>query len=1509
MKEWYNLYFVLSLFGISALFSHTKLGPEHEKHLLNQVKGEHNLHPGWYPQELRHSGGPDAFGYMFKDSNEPDGPQFNFINVEGETIMDMGDDDYRGPIQLPFVFSYYGEEYSEVFINSNGFISFGFGSGEYNNSIIPESGIPNNLIAFFWDDLNPSTGGTIEYGQAGNDWVCSFTDVREYGGSGTITAQVILTENDEIYFQYLDFSNGLDINGETVGIENSNGATGLMASLDSNPAFYPEEGLAIHFYRTDPDASVSGIVTDQTTQEPISGAEVSFGALSALTDDSGFYEITDIMSGVYDVAITKDGYLDYQGDQIQLISGWNIFDAEMIFSGFPSGLVGFWTFDDSDNLLNASVGNDLVLVGSHNAAEGPNPDDNAVNIGAGSFYRCFHDIEANGSFSNPDWVNIFTLVMDIKIPQLSQWYTLYQTNYPNINDGDAFINLSGNVGVLDTGYSLYSLAPDEWYRLAISVNLGVHYDYFLDGQILHNGGGQGFDGRFSLYPADDANQVLFFADNNGEDSALDVGMIALFDRDLSSEEIESMGGYGHEFEPPPSPYMSPYLQTPTPNSIYVCWHSEGSDESTLEYGLTEELGESATGSYHSFSESLNWHWVKMENLLPDTDYYYKVVSNSEESSVHRFQTHHPYSDTLSHVRFAIYSDSQSNPAVHSSVVGAMRETFENQFGEEYYKEVHLAMLSGDIVDYGHTVNQFSTMFFNPIAQLSNHLPYMTVAGNHEVEAPTFYHYLKYEDIAGWESERYFSFYVGPVLFIGLNSNVQGNTQINWLEDLLETAQNDDAVKFIFVSLHHPGRSETWPDGNTSWVQNQVIPLLASYSKVEQLSYGHTHSFERGAVDEGNLRLMCFGGGGGYLDRWGMYGNQTDYPEIHRSHDYHGYTFFDVDCENNSYTATAYSLGNSDVPMDNEIFDTWFRDRNSLPPEAPITLFPNENFGDVDGRLVGSHFMGEHEIMSSHFQVKEVGETWSQSIIDTKRDWENVYYDTGPPNFEPVDLNEGIDLRRIDIPNGTLQTNQNYEWRLRYRDQNLLWSDWSDPQIFNPEPLGNNANFTSNTTEGNVPLEIYFTDISTGDPLSWEWDFDSDGTIESFDRDPLWVFNNGGSYSVTLTVYFQGGSDSITKQNYINVGQFMELDLSYHQDWNMIGVPLDVDESSYQILFPESVVGTLFQFGQGYESVDNFSQGAGYWLRFYNEGQSTVEGYVISELVLDLMENWNLISGNATEISVTSIIDPNEIIIPNTFYVYDEGYANAEILVPGSAYWMRTSESGTIIIPNSVQGRTPPAVNYDLSSIANTLKVNNTSLFFGIEVPAKDILNYSLPPYPPMGGIDIRFSNNTKLCPASECIIEVMNSRESLILEFDIKKGEVWELVPIIMNKAQLGEAISLTNKNQFNLDSDIEQFVLRKSSPTRIPKRNVLHPAFPNPFNPFTMLRYDLPEPALVTLTIYDMNGREINQLVNNNQETGFKSVVWNGTNKIGRPVGAGVYLYQIQAGNFVQTKKMMLLK
>ena len=118
-----------------------------------------------------------------------------------------------------------------------------------------------------------------------------------------------------------------------------------------------------------------------------------------------------------------------------------------------------------------------------------------------------------------------------------------------------------------------------------------------------------------------------------------------------------------------------------------------------------------------------------------------------------------------------------------------------------------------------------------------------------------------------------------------------------------------------------------------------------------------------------------------------------------------------------------------------------------------------------------------------------------------------------------------------------------------------------------------------------------------------------------------------------------------------------------------------------------------------------------------------------------------------------------------------------------------------------------------------------------------------------------------------------------------------------------------------------ERFVLTRKPV--IPITFVLQQNYPNPFNPITTLRYDLPEDNLVTLTVYDMLGREITQLVNTTQKAGYRSVQWDATDSFGKLVSAGVYLYQIQARSgrqavdpssgsghgFVQTKKMVLLK
>jgi len=84
---------------------------------------------------------------------------------------------------------------------------------------------------------------------------------------------------------------------------------------------------------------------------------------------------------------------------------------------------------------------------------------------------------------------------------------------------------------------------------------------------------------------------------------------------------------------------------------------------------------------------------------------------------------------------------------------------------------------------------------------------------------------------------------------------------------------------------------------------------------------------------------------------------------------------------------------------------------------------------------------------------------------------------------------------------------------------------------------------------------------------------------------------------------------------------------------------------------------------------------------------------------------------------------------------------------------------------------------------------------------------------------------------------------------------------------------------------------------------------YPNPFNPVTTIRYDLSEDVMVNITIYDIVGRQIKSLLNSPQTAGYRSIQWNATNDNNQPVSAGLYLYTIQAGDYSQTKKMVLLK
>ena len=127
-------------------------------------------------------------------------------------------------------------------------------------------------------------------------------------------------------------------------------------------------------------------------------------------------------------------------------------------------------------------------------------------------------------------------------------------------------------------------------------------------------------------------------------------------------------------------------------------------------------------------------------------------------------------------------------------------------------------------------------------------------------------------------------------------------------------------------------------------------------------------------------------------------------------------------------------------------------------------------------------------------------------------------------------------------------------------------------------------------------------------------------------------------------------------------------------------------------------------------------------------------------------------------------------------------------------------------------------------------------------------------------------------------------------------GSPWENQALFDFDGELLDAISVFDNSSVAIKR-IDNFSLN----------NIYN--YPNPFNPITTLEYDLPEDAVVNITIYDMMGRVVNTLVNGSQTAGYKSIQWDATNNLGEPVSAGMYIYTIQASEFRQTKKMVLLK
>ena len=214
-----------------------------------------------------------------------------------------------------------------------------------------------------------------------------------------------------------------------------------------------------------------------------------------------------------------------------------------IVSLAQAGLVGLWEFTNAADLTAATIGNDLGLTGSHMAVAGVGAGDGAARIGSNSYYTVTHEIGANGG---GNYTNAWTLVYDIKCPLTSGYSSLLQTNTANSNDGELFTKSNGEIGVSATKYApAGTVSANSWYRLVVRVDNDSLYELWIDGVRVLDGTAQAIDGRFSL-----EDVFLLFADEDGEEEAVDVSMAALYDETLSVEAIQALAGAGSPIPEP-----------------------------------------------------------------------------------------------------------------------------------------------------------------------------------------------------------------------------------------------------------------------------------------------------------------------------------------------------------------------------------------------------------------------------------------------------------------------------------------------------------------------------------------------------------------------------------------------------------------------------------------------------------------------------------------------------------------------------------------------------------------------------------------------------------------------------------------------------------------------------------------------------------------------------------------------------------------------------------------------
>lgn len=373
----------------------------------------------------------------------------------------------------------------------------------------------------------------------------------------------------------------------------------------------------------------------------------------------------------------------------------------------------------------------------------------------------------------------------------------------------------------------------------------------------------------------------------------------------------------------------------------------------------------------------------------------------------------------------------------------------------------------------------------------------------------------------------------------------------------------------------------------------------------------------------------------------------------------------------------------------------------------------------------------------------------------------------------------------------------------------------------------------------------------------------------------------------------------TAAEYAQIQSSNVVSLFTNAGWNLISIPIQPLDGRRTVLFPTSA-SFAYTYDNSYVISDTLRMGKGYWIKFNSSQTTQIQGQLVNQLQIPVKAGWNLIGSLNSDISTSSISTQPPNIISSLFYEYNDSYSPASVLTSGKGYWVKVTQNGYINLTSSF-AKAHEKANFEIKDYdyeLNFISDNGISKLYLLSENI-EIEKFELPPIPPSGIFDVRFSNNSfveKIDGDEKTIL--INGNGSVILSLRSN-----DKIPLLVKYYKSGSEIEtiLSSGDQINFDKDVRLISVKKIN---LPDKFVLYQNYPNPFNPITKIQFYLPEKSKVILNVYDVRGRELETIVNQNLDEGMHSFNFDGSK-----YPSGVYFYELVTGKVRYIRKMILVK